>query len=101
MIALTIAARPADEEHAYGHTKAEYFASGFQGGLIVIVAVVIAAAAVYRFIHPRPIEDPGIGLGISVIADLVNLYTAILQQCANTRYDSIDLAIYARHTLND
>lgn len=101
MIALTIAARPADEEHAYGHTKAEYFASGFQGGLIVIVAVVIAAAAVYRFIHPRPIEEPGLGLGISVIAALVNLGTALLLQGAAERYDSIALESDARHILAD
>src|SRR5690625_3304986 len=101
MIALTSAARPADEEHAYGHTKAEYFASGFQGGLIVIVAVVIAAAAVYRFIHPRPIEEPGLGLGISVIAALVNLGTALLLQGAAERYGSIALESDARHILAD
>src|SRR5512140_3914331 len=58
---LTVAARPADEDHAYGHTKAEYFSSGLEGGLILIAAVSIAYAAVLRLITPRPLQEIGVG----------------------------------------
>src|SRR5512137_217689 len=60
---LTIAARPADEDHAYGHSKAEYFSSGFEGTLILLADVGIAAAAARRLIVPRALEEIGLGLG--------------------------------------
>lgn len=101
LIALAIAARPADEEHAYGHTKAEYFASGFEGGMIVIAAIAITIAAVLRLIHPRPIEAVGIGLGISVIASLVNLGVSRALFTAGRRYHSIALEADAHHLLTD
>ena len=59
---LTVAARPPDEEHAYGHDKAEYFASGVEGALILVAAVAIAWSAVNRLLHPAPLEQVGIGL---------------------------------------
>src|SRR5512136_116800 len=70
---LTIAARPADEDHAYGHSKAEYFSSGFEGTLILVAAVGIGFAAVRRLITPRELEEIGLGLGISIVASGVNL----------------------------
>ncbi|HYC32473.1 MAG TPA: cation diffusion facilitator family transporter, partial [Gemmatimonadales bacterium] len=71
VIALTVAARPEDEEHAYGHTKAEYFSSGFEGLLILAAAASILVTAVDRLLSPVPIEEPGIGLGITAVASLV------------------------------
>src|SRR5512133_2394991 len=65
---LIIAARPADDDHHYGHSKAEYFSSGVEGLLIIIAAILIAMAAVERFFDPKPFEQIGIGLIISVIA---------------------------------
>src|SRR5512139_3884157 len=73
---LTIAARPADEDHAYGHSKAEYFSSGVEGTLILLAAVSIGIAAVQRLISPKPLEQIGLGLGVSIVASLVNLFVA-------------------------
>jgi cation diffusion facilitator family transporter len=101
LIALSIAVRPADEEHAYGHTKAEYFASGFEGGLIVIAAIIIGMASVLRLINPRPIEAAGIGLGIAVLASLINLGVSRALFRAARRYDSIALEADAHHLLTD
>ena len=74
---VTVAARPPDEDHAYGHTKAEYFAGGVEGGLIVFAAVLIAWTAVERLLAPQPLEQLGLGLAISVAASLVNLGVAL------------------------
>ncbi|MGH7534668.1 MAG: cation diffusion facilitator family transporter, partial [Gemmatimonadales bacterium] len=62
LYALSVAARPADEDHTYGHTKAEYFSSGFEGALIFIGAMSIVVVAAQRLLEPRPIEAPGMGL---------------------------------------
>ena len=62
LIMLTIAARPADESHAHGHSKAEYFSSGIEGVLILIAAVSIAYAAIQRLMNPQPLEAVGVGL---------------------------------------
>ena len=75
--ALTVAARPADEVHAYGHTKAEYFASGLEGALIVLAAGSIAYAAVERLMSPQPVEQIGLGLLIAVLATAVNLLVSL------------------------
>ncbi len=75
---LSVAARPPDEDHAFGHGKAEYFSAGFEGALIVIAAISIAVAAVDRLLHPRPIEQVGLGLAVSVVASLVNLGVALV-----------------------
>ena len=68
---LTVAARPPDEDHAYGHGKAEYFSSGVEGTLILIAAVSIWVTAVQRLITPRPLEAIGMGLAVSVAASPV------------------------------
>ena len=75
---LTIAARPADEEHAYGHSKAEYFSSGVEGTLILIAAISIIIAAIPRLITPQPIEQALIGLSVSAGASIVNLIAALV-----------------------
>jgi cation diffusion facilitator family transporter len=98
---LSVAARPADEDHAYGHTKAEYFSSGVEGTLIVLAAASIAVAAVRRFFSPQPLEQVGLGLGVSVAASLVNLGVALVLLRAGRRYQSITLDANARHLLTD
>jgi divalent metal cation (Fe/Co/Zn/Cd) transporter len=69
---LTIAARPADEEHLFGHSKAEYFSSGAEGMLILVAAASIAVAAVQRLITPKPLEQVEVGIGVSIVASCVN-----------------------------
>ena len=98
---LTIAARPADDEHAYGYSKAEYFSSGAEGTMILIAAVSIAVAAVGRFISPRALEQVGYGLGVSVAASLVNLGVSIVLSKAGKRYHSITLEADSRHLMTD
>ncbi|ABU58159.1 cation diffusion facilitator family transporter [Roseiflexus castenholzii] len=101
LIALTVAAQPPDEDHMYGHEKAEYFSSGVEGALILIAALSIAFAAVQRILHPQPIEQPGLGLTIAVIASLVNLGAAQILVRAGRRYESITLEADAHHLMTD
>lgn len=98
---LTIAARPADAGHAYGHDKAEYFSSGVEGTLILVAAVSIVFAAVERFIHPEPLSHLGPGLLVSGMAALVNLATARMLLKVGREQDSITLEADARHLLTD
>lgn len=98
---LTIAARPADAGHAYGHDKAEYFSSGVEGALILVAAVSIAFAAVERFIHPAPLSHLGPGLLVSGLAALVNLAAARMMLKVAREHDSITLEADARHLLTD
>ena len=98
---LTIASRPADEDHAYGHSKAEYFSSGVEGTLILIAAISIVVAAAQRLITPKQLEQVGWGLGISIVASLVNLVVALLLLRANKQYHSITLEANAKHLMTD
>jgi cation diffusion facilitator family transporter len=98
---LTVAARPEDEDHAYGHSKAEYFSSGVEGSLILVAAVSIAIAAVMRLMSPRPLEQIGVGLAVSVVASLANLAVALVLMRASRRYHSITLDANAQHLLTD
>src|SRR4249919_2158768 len=70
---LTVAAMPPDAQHHFGHDKAEYFASGIEGTLILVAAASIAVAALPRLLHPRPLEQVGWGVVVSVLASLINL----------------------------
>jgi cation diffusion facilitator family transporter len=99
--ALKLAERPPDEEHAYGYSKAEYFSSGFEGGLIFLAALAIVWTAVPRLIEPQPLEHLGIGLAISVIASLVNLGVALVLLRAGKRFNSITLEADAHHLMTD
>jgi cation diffusion facilitator family transporter len=98
---LTVAARPADQDHAYGHSKAEYFSSVVEGMLILLAAVSIAVAAVQRLLEPRPLEQIGLGLAISVLASGVNLAVAMVLLKAGKRHGSISLEANAHHLLTD
>ena len=98
---LTIAARPPDEEHAFGHSKAEYFASGVEGTLILLAAASIIWTAVQRLLSPRPLEELGLGLGLSMLASLINFGVAYVLLRAGRRYQSITLEADARHLMTD
>lgn len=98
---LTIAARPADEDHAFGHSKAEYFSSGVEGALILLAAAGILTAAIPRLITPKPLEQVGLGLGVSVAASLVNLFVARVLLRAGKQYHSITLEADSRHLMTD
>lgn len=101
LVALRIAERPPDETHLYGHEKAEYFASGAEGALIVLAAGSIAVAAVRRLVAPRPVEELGLGLALLVAAALVNLAVGATLLAAGRRHRSIALAAGGRHLLAD
>ncbi|HSK28642.1 MAG TPA: cation diffusion facilitator family transporter [Candidatus Limnocylindria bacterium] len=98
---LVIAARPPDEMHSYGYSKAEYFASGAEGALILLAAASIVWTAIPRLIAPRPLEQIGVGLAISVAAAGVNYAVARLLLDAGKKYRSITLEADAHHLLTD
>lgn len=98
---LKIAERPADEDHAYGHSKAEYFSSGLEGGLILVAALGIALAAVPRLIAPKPLEAIGLGLLVSAVAAVVNLAVALVLLRAGRRHNSITLEASGHHLMTD
>ena len=98
---LAVAARPADEDHAYGHGKAEYFSSGVEGTLIVLAAISIGIAAAVRLVSPRPIEQAGIGLAVAVVASGVNLAVALVLLRVARQHHSITLEADAQHLLTD
>lgn len=101
LVALTIAARPPDEEHAYGHSKAEYFSSGIEGGMIIVAALMIMASATGRLLYPQPLQRIETGLLISLVAAGLNLATAIVLGRAGKEYDSATLQADARHLMTD
>lgn len=98
---LSLAATPADENHAYGHGKAEYFSSAFEGFLILLAAVSIAYAAAQRLLSPQPLEAVGVGLAVSVTASVLNLFTARILMGVGRQYQSITLEADAHHLLTD
>lgn len=101
LIALTIAAREPDEEHAYGHTKAEYFSSGLEGGLIILAAVGIFYTAVPRLFHPEPLDTVGLGLVIAAVASVINGLVGIRLMRAAKEFRSITLESDAHHLFTD
>jgi cation diffusion facilitator family transporter len=98
---LSLAARPADDGHAYGHTKAEYFSSAFEGFLILVASVWIAYEAVGRLLIARPVHAAGIGLGAAVLATIANFVTARILMKVGRQSRSITLEADARHLLTD
>lgn len=98
---LRVAAAPPDEEHPYGHDKAEYLSSGFEGALIVVAAIAILASAIPRLLEPRPLSDIGVGLAISIIAALVNLGVGQLLIRTGRARDSIVLEADGHHLMSD
>jgi cation diffusion facilitator family transporter len=99
--ALSYAAKPPDAEHTYGHSKAEYFSSALEGILILVAAGSIAIAAVQRLLHPQPIEQAGIGLGLALVATVINGGVAMILLQAGKRLRSITLRADAHHLLTD
>lgn len=98
---LVVASRPPDDNHAYGYSKAEYFASGFEGTLIVIAASLIAYAALERLLAPRPLDNVGAGLVVSAAASAINYAVARRLFAASSRYKSIALEADAQHLMTD
>jgi cation diffusion facilitator family transporter len=99
--AVTFAAKPPDEEHAFGHYKAEYFSSGVEGALILVAAGSIAIAAWERLQHPQPLAQLGLGLGLSLVATAINGGLAWVMLRASKRLRSITLRADAHHLLTD
>ena len=99
--ALEVARRPADGDHAYGHTKAEYFSSGFEGALVLGAALVIAATAIQRLVSPVPLEHVGTGLVVSMVASVINFFVAGALFRAAREYESIALEADAQHLMAD
>jgi len=98
---LSLAATPPDEEHAYGHTKAEYFSSVIEGVLIILAAVSIAYSAIRGLLDPQPLEAIGLGLGVSVLASVINLGVAQVLLRAARRHNSASLEANAQHLMTD
>lgn len=101
LVALIVAAKPPDREHAYGHTKAEYLSSGAEGSLILLAAVFIVVQAISRLLNPVPLEQVGVGSLISGIAALINFLVARVLLKAGERHRSEALTADAKHLLTD
>jgi len=101
LVMVTVAAQPADAEHPYGHHKAEYFSSGFEGILIIVAAVGIIWAASHRIFDPQPIEQVGLGLALSVISSVLNGVLAWVMFGAAKAHRSIALEADAKHLVTD
>jgi cation diffusion facilitator family transporter len=100
-VALAVAARPADDRHHYGHSKAEYFSAGVEGAMILVAAAAIVVSATGRFLHPRPLDHVGLGMAVSVVAAAVNGIVAAVLLQAGRRHRSIALTADGRHLLTD
>ena len=98
---VTVAERPADEDHPFGHTKAEYFSSGFEGLLIVGAAVAIIWAAAHRFVDPQPLQALSWGLALALASSLLNGLLAWRMLVASREQRSIALEADARHLFTD
>ena len=101
LMMVTVAAMPADEDHPYGHHKAEYFSSGFEGILIVVAALGIIWAASHRIFDPQPLEQVGLGLALSVASSVLNGLLAWVMFRAAKTHRSIALEADARHLVTD
>ena len=99
--ALTVALRPPDEEHAFGHNKAEYFSSGLESALIIIAAVWIGITAWGRLMDPQPLQNVGLGLSVTLVATALNGGVALVLLRAGRRLRSITLRADAQHLLTD
>ena len=98
---VQFAERPPDEDHAYGHEKANYLAAGIEGALILLAAVSIAYTAVRRLADPEPIEDVGVGATIALIASAINLAVARILIAAGREHGSLTLEADGRHLMTD
>lgn len=98
---LGIAARPPDEEHSFGHSKAEYFAGGIEGLFILAAAAGIALTAVPRLLQPVPLEQIGWGIAVAALATIVNLAVGRILLRAGKAHQSLTLEAEAQHLMTD
>jgi cation diffusion facilitator family transporter len=98
---LRVAVREPDEKHPFGYSKAEYFSAAVEGGLIIVAALALVAAAVPRLMAPEPIQHFDTGIFVSLVAAAINLGTALVLLGAGRRHDSIALEADAHHLLTD
>lgn len=98
---VTVAERPADEDHPYGYHKAEYFSSGFEGVLIVAAALGIVWTAGHQLLDPQPLQDLGWGLGLSILSSALNGLLAWVMLGSAARHRSLALEADARHLVTD
>jgi cation diffusion facilitator family transporter len=101
LVVVQWSTRPADEEHTYGHEKADYLSAGVEGALILLAAVTIGFTAVDRLINPGAISDVGLGVVIAVVASTINLVVGQVLIRAGRDYNSITLEADGRHLLTD
>ena len=101
LVALHAAARPADENHNFGHGKAEYFSAGIEGLMIFVAAAFILVTSVQRFMHPSALESVGLGLAISTLATVVNGAVGFLLLRAGAAHRSVTLTADGKHLLTD
>lgn len=101
MIVVRWSAQPADEDHAYGHEKADYLSAGVEGAMIIVAALVIAVPAVLRLINPVGLESVGIGLAVTAVAAVINLVVARMLISVGREESSITLQADGRHLMTD
>jgi len=98
---VTVADQPPDADHPYGHHKAEYFSSGFEGVLIMVAALAIVWAAGHRLLDPQPLEDVGLGLALSITSSVLNGALALAMLRKAREHRSMALEADARHLITD
>src|SRR5665811_26985 len=101
LIALHVAARPPDDNHNFGHGKAEYFSAGIEGLMIFVAAAFILVTSVQRFLHPAELESVGLGLAISTVASMVNGAVGVLLLRVGAAHRSVTLTADGKHLLTD
>ncbi len=101
LVALHVAARPPDDNHNFGHGKAEYFSAGIEGLMIFVAAGFILFTSVQRFLNPSPLESVGLGLAISTLATAVNGAVGMLLLRAGAQHRSVTLTADGKHLLTD
>ncbi len=101
LMMVTVAARPADEDHPFGHHKAEYFSAGFEGLLIIVAALVIMGMAIGRLMEPQPLEQLNWGMGLSPLSAVLNGALAWVMLQAARWHRSMALEGDARHLFTD
>ncbi|MFY9292284.1 MAG: cation diffusion facilitator family transporter [Methylorubrum rhodinum] len=100
-LALRVAARPADEEHPYGHHKAEYFSAVIEGALVIVAAVLILREASHGILDPKPLDAPALGLAINGVATAINAVWAFALFRQGRALRSPALIADARHIVAD
>lgn len=101
LFVLSIASRPPDQKHAYGHEKIEYFSSGAEGIMVLIAAISISWTAWQRFSHPEPLQQLDVGIAISIFPSLINLFVAKILIRVGKQHRSITLEADGQHLMTD